>query len=180
MLRKFFWIGLAVMLFSLYGCAGKIIPLSSARDPDGDGDCKGATLFPMTWPSNGRKTFVYDPPGHAWAVYDESGERQNTGKASGGVFVCPGTDESCMTAVGEFRILRKGDSSCISSIYPLETNGGAPMPYCMFFHNGQAIHGTPYVADYYNSHGCIGVTVLAAEWLSNYLPVGSRVVVLPY
>lgn len=165
----------------LSGCS-QTAGLFSNNDPDGDFDTKGATYFPMTRPASSQRVFVFDPKVNAWAVYNRKGERVNTGRASGGKFYCPDIGRPCKTVVGQFRILDKGDASCASVKYPRSSNGGASMPYCMHFHpKGYAIHGVNgHVPDYYNSHGCIGVTVEAAKWLNNYLNIGSSVIVTPY
>lgn len=170
-----------IILFGLAGCA-HTMRLFSGGDPDGDGDAKGVVYFPLTRPATGHRIFVYDPKVNAWAAYDEHGIRQNVGRATGGKIFCPDIGRTCRTIVGQFRIIDKGDSSCISSRYPRNTNGGAPMPYCMHFSpKGYAIHGTADVPDYYNSHGCIGVTERAARWLNqDFLKIGSTVIVLPY
>ena len=46
----------------------------------------------------------------------------------------------------QFSVKRKGLPSCVSSKFPLG-KGGAPMPYCMFFRGGYAIHGSPRIID---------------------------------
>lgn len=155
----------------------------TADDPDGDGDTKGRGYFPETRPATGRHVFIFDPNYTAWAAYDENGHLVNTGKASGGNYYCPDINRSCKTITGKFRIISKGDADCISSIYPLETNGGSPMPYCMYFSSlGYAVHGSYEVAENQNvSHGCIRITPTAAEWLSrNFMNVGTTVIVVPY
>jgi len=90
---------------------------------------KGFGYFALKRPASGRWVFIFDPNYGAWAAYNESGTLVNTGRASGGKDFCPDVDRPCRTTVGRFRILRKGDADCESSIYPIETNGGAPMPY---------------------------------------------------
>ena len=64
------------------------------------------------------------------------------------------------------------------------------MPYCMYFNNGQALHGEPNGLPGYNaSHGCVRLYVSDAEWLrydfveppmayNKYR--GTKVVILPY
>lgn len=159
-----------------------IISSSTANDPDGDGDSKGADYFPATRPAIGKKVFVFDPNYHAWAVYDENGKLINTGKASGGKLYCPDVRRRCTTISGNFKIISKQGADCKSSKYPLETNGGAPMPYCMYFSSkGYGIHGSYDIPDDNASHGCIRITPTAAKWLNeNFLDVGSNVIVLGY
>lgn len=139
------------------------------------------SAFPDTRHATGKRVFIYDPKVNAWAVYNEQGQRVNVGRATGGKLYCPDINRSCKTVIGGFRVIAKGDENCQSGRYPVETNGGAPMPYCMLFHpKGYAIHGTSYVPDRPNSHGCIGVSYSDAEWLSQFLNVGSVVIVRPY
>lgn len=170
-----------VLLFSLTGCTS-IFSTLSGNDPDGDHDTKGANHFALSRPATGRKVFIFDPRYHAWAVYDQHGKRINTGRASGGNVYCPDIGRSCRTIVGRFSIIAKGDSDCISHAFPIETQGGAPMPYCMHFHpKGYAIHGSYHVPNYNASHGCIRVTPTVARWLNTkFMNIGSTVIVLPY
>ena len=95
---------------------------------------------------------------------------------------CPDVRRSCKTVVGTFSVLYKGGPGCASKVYPLETNGGAPMPYCMKFHKkGYAIHGSNDVPNRNASHGCIRVTPAAAKWLShNFIQNGTTVIVREY
>lgn len=176
-MRSFVFISFFVVCLSLIGCA----QLSGA-DPDGDNDSKGAAHFPLTRPATGRRVFIFAPKYGAFAVYDEKGNRINTGRASGGAVYCPDVGRACRTVVGKFTIVSKGDAGCISNRFPIETNGGAPMPYCMHFGSkGYAIHGSYHVPDYNASHGCIRVSPTVARWLNNhFMKVGSTVIVLPY
>lgn len=169
-------------LLNLTGCAGTPFGFLSPGDPDGDGDTKGAAHFPATRPATGRRVFIFSPKTKSWAAYNEQGSRVNTGRASGGSYYCADIGRSCTTVTGKFTIVSKGDADCISSRYPIETNGGAPMPYCMHFGSkGYAVHGSYAVPDYNASHGCIRVTPTAAKWLNyNFMQVGSSVIVLPY
>jgi hypothetical protein len=127
-----------------------------------------------------KNTFVFSPRLDQWTAYDSDGYAVASGHGNGGADYCAQLGKACHTPVGVFNVYRKGDSSCASSEFPLG-QGGAPMPFCMFFSNGSAIHGSPYVSDYNTSHGCIRVVTPAAQWLSShFMQVGTRVVVLPY
>lgn len=176
---------------SLSGCAKAVnaphqtqnkAVLTPYEDPDGDGDDKGYNHFKMQGPATGHKVFVFDPNFDAWAAYNPDGIRVNTGKASGGSAYCPDIGRSCETIVGTFKVVSKGGFSCKSNAYPIETDGGAPMPYCMHFGSGgYAIHGSNSVPNYNASHGCIRVTPKAAKWLNkDFVSVGTTVIVLPY
>lgn len=136
--------------------------------------------FPAQREASTKPTFVFSPKHLAWAAYDESGQLVRTGPASGGQHVCPESNRSCRTVVGRFSVRDKGDEGCASSKYPLGS-GGAPMPYCMHFYKGFAIHGTDRPLDRLGSHGCIGISTSAARWLNEeFLEVGSPVIVHPY
>ena len=178
-----------VIIFSIVGCAhNKVAPdkpnavSTQGPDPDGDGDSKGFGFFADLIPATGGRIFIFDPNYNAWATYDEQGYLINTGRASGGKLYCPDIGRACRTIVGTFRVLSKEGPNCISHKFPLETHGGAPMPYCMYFSGkGYAVHGSGDVPDYNASHGCIRVTPTAAKWLNEeFMTIGTRVVVLPY
>lgn len=144
-------------------------------------DSKGSGHFPEKRAATGRKTFVFDPKIHAWAAYDAQGNRIKTGRASGGADWCDDVGRSCRTVVGKFRVYSKKGEECRSSKYPIETNGGAKMPYCMHFHGGYSIHAAYDVPNGNASHGCIRVLPSAAQWLNqNFIDVGTTVEVKPY
>jgi hypothetical protein len=158
------------------------ITLSSTEDPDGDNDNKGYNYFPLRMEPTGNKVFIFDPNFKAWAIYDAEGDRINTGKASGGKYYCSDVGRGCKTISGKFRIISKGGAGCISNKYPIETGGGAPMPYCMYFSGkGYGIHGSNDVPNHNASHGCIRVTPTVARWLSqNFIELGTTVIVRQY
>lgn len=126
----------------------------------------------------GGKTFVFDPHSYKWGAY-EDGDLVADGYANGGNHWCGDIHRRCHTPQGVFRIQSKGGASCRSKKFPVG-RGGAPMPYCMFFSGGYAIHGSPRLTYANVSHGCIRVSYEAANWLKDFLPVGSRVVVMRY
>lgn len=100
-----------------------------------------------------------------WSAFDSQGERIRSGRVSGGKDFCPDTGKNCETVIGTFIIYRKGGEDCKSTIYPVG-RGGAPMPYCMFFHGGYALHGSNSVPDYNASHGCVRMSPEDAQWLN--------------
>lgn len=138
--------------------------------------------FPLQRAATGNRVFIFSPRAHAWAAYDENGERVGTGPGSGGRSFCRDIGRSCRTVVGTYHVISKGGASCRSNIYPVRTGGGAPMPYCMRFHkSGYAIHGASHVPNYNASHGCIRVAPDAARWLNqNFVQLGTTVTVLSY
>ena len=144
-------------------------------------DTKGSFYFPEKRPATGRKVFIFDPKATAWAAYDAQGNRVQTGSASGGKDFCEDIGRSCHTVTGKFRVYSKKGEDCTSSIYPVETNGGARMPYCMHFSGGYSIHAAYEVPNYNASHGCVRVLPSAAKWLNeNFMDVGTTVIVEPY
>ena len=146
-----------------------------------DSDHKGSYYFPEQRPATGKKVFVFDPKATAWAAYDAQGNRVKTGSASGGKDFCEDIGRSCHTVTGTFRVYSKKGPECTSSIYPIETGGGAKMPYCMFFSKYYAIHGSYDVPNYNASHGCIRVTPGDAYWLHrNFIRIGTKVIVKSY
>lgn len=141
---------------------------------------KHARGFAQQRKATGNRVFIFDPRRLMWAAYSAQGKLIKTGRASGGKGYCPDVRRSCRTPRGNFKIYSKGSSSCRSSKYPIG-RGGAPMPYCMFFHRGYAIHGSPNVPSHNASHGCIRVKPAAAKWLHrNFIQHGTSVIVRPY
>ena len=114
---------------------------------------------------------------HAVAAYNTKGELVHWGPVSGGKGWCPDVRQYCNTAVGAFRVVQKQGPECISEKFPVETNGGAPMPYCMHYYRGFALHGST-LPGFHASHGCIRLFHDDAQWLNkHFLKVGDRVVV---
>lgn len=143
----------------------------------------GIVVLPLIWVNNASasgKKFIFDPHALMWYAYDGSGNLVNSGRASGGRGYCPDIGRRCKTPSGKFTVHRKGSAYCKSSKYPIG-RGGAPMPYCMFFHGGYAIHGSYDVPNYNASHGCIRVKPHDARWLSqDFIDYGTTVIVRPY
>lgn len=138
----------------------------------------------------GEKVVVVDPSIHEWGAYDPDGTLVNSGIATAGNSWCKDIRRSCRTKVGSFRVYSLGSKGCKSSKFPIP-RGGAPMPYCMFFNGGQALHGSApgNVIRANVSHGCVRLKVKDAEWLRfNFVegPTsqngfrGTRVIVRPY
>lgn len=150
-----------------------------------------AEEFPRSIDSDGRKTIVVSPRLHAWAAYDEEGMFIRSGRASLGKDYCPDLGKSCRTPSGKYIIYEKRGSGCISSKFPIPY-GGAPMAYCMFFHEGYALHASDNVPAGYNaSHGCVRLLHADARWLNlNFIDMpevikrpqypGTNVIIKPY
>lgn len=147
-----------------------------------------AGSFPAYIDPIGEKQIIVDPQIHKWAAYNEDGKLVKTGMATAGASYCPDIGKPCRTKVGSFRIDSLGDRGCKSRKFPLP-NGGAPMPYCMFFNGGQALHGSNAVVAANRSHGCIRLHVEDARWIrfnfaeepnSANEQMGTIVVIRPY
>jgi len=128
-----------------------------------------------------KKTVFVDPAVLAWGAYDTNGRLVRWGPASLGSDWCHDLGHRCHSPVGSFAVYQKGSYSCRSTKFPLP-HGGAPMPYCMYFHGGFALHGEPGGLPGDNvSHGCVRLLVGDAEWLSKqFVDVGTAVIVGPY
>lgn len=144
--------------------------------------------FPSSIPPEGRKKIIVDPQIHMWAAYDEDGKLVKSGLATAGRDFCPDIGRPCRTKIGTFRIFSLGESNCKSRTFPVG-KGGAPMPYCMYFHNGMALHGSHEVVPGNISHGCVRLRVKDARWLrynfaeeptANNEQLGTIVVIKPY
>lgn len=161
----------------------------TSATPTGTGTAKTTTAtqsyptyhFADSRPATGKKVFIFDPKQYAWATYDSNGQLVRDGIASGGRAYCSDINARCTTPSGTYSVYRKGGADCKSSIYPIG-KGGAPMPYCMFFRGGYAVHGSYDVPPGMNaSHGCIRVLPSDAQWLSqNFMSVGTTVIIRPY
>jgi len=127
----------------------------------------GATqnaAVPTAISASGEKVILIDPKVHAWGAYNAKGKLVRWGIASAGASWCADIQKSCRTRVGDFRVYSAGNKHCSSSKYPI-AQGGAPMPFCMYFSGGQAIHGANQVEMTNKSHGCVRLYRDDAKWL---------------
>lgn len=144
-------------------------------------DKRGRNYFPLKIAATGEKQFIFDPKASAWAAYDENGVRVMTGSGSGGKNYCEDVNEPCRTVTGTFHVYNKRGAECKSGEYPVETYGGAKMPYCMYFFRGFTIHAAFDVPPMPSSHGCVRVLPSAAKWLNEqFITIGTKVTVLSY
>ena len=125
--------------------------------------------FPRYIDASGEKTIYVSQAKLAWGAYDDKGELLWWGPLSSGSGHCKGLDGTCTTPSGSFRVIRKQDIDCISTAFPMRSDGesgGAEMPYCMHFFRGYALHGSDTVPGYRASHGCVRIFVEDARWLN--------------
>ena len=125
--------------------------------------------FPRYIESTGEKTIYVSQKKLAWGAYDENGELLWWGPLSSGSGHCRGLDGTCTTPSGSYRIIRKQDIDCVSTAFPMRSDGesgGAEMPYCMHFFRGYALHGSDTVPGYRASHGCVRLFIEDARWLN--------------
>lgn len=113
----------------------------------------------------GEKVIMVNLEQLAWGAYDAQGNLLNWGPASGGQAYCSDLKRGCRSPAGKFTVYEKGDGGCVSTKFPLG-RGGAPIPYCMFFHKGFALHGSYDVPGYNASHGCVRMFINDARWLN--------------
>lgn len=115
----------------------------------------------------------------AFGVYNKEGQLLYWGPASGGRAYCDDTHEDCHTVLGHYRIYRVQGEQCRSSKYPIATHGGAPMPYCMHFFRGYALHGSTLAGFVNHSRGCVRLFYSDAKWLQQrFAKIGTRVVIV--
>ncbi|KTD04194.1 enhanced entry protein EnhA [Legionella geestiana] len=125
--------------------------------------------FPRYIESSGEKTIYVSQKQLAFGAYDADGELLWWGPISPGIEYCPGVRGGCHTPTGYFRVIRKQDDSCVSTVFPRRSNGvngGAQMPWCMHFFRGYALHGSSEVPGFPASHGCVRMFVEDARWLN--------------
>lgn len=133
--------------------------------------------FPHYREAEGHRIILIDLSQHAFAAYEKTGKLVHWGPISGGKSYCKDAGGPCTTITGDFKITRKDSEECISNTYPKSTDGGAPMPYCMFFKGGYAMHGST-LPGYHNSHGCVRLFFDDAKWLNkHFAKTGTRVIV---
>ena len=101
----------------------------------------------------------------AWGAYNSGGKLLKWGPISAGKNYCKDIGERCRTPKGSFHVIRKMGSGCESTVFPVG-KGGAPMPYCMFFKGGIALHGSYELPGYNASHGCVRLYPKDARWLN--------------
>lgn len=180
---------IALLIATLAGCASYCDDSCFITDDQGflhrsihyTEDKRGRDYFPLTLTATGKKHFIFDPKVFAWAAYDELGNRVMTGSASGGKDFCEDVKASCRTVTGTFRVYHKKGIECRSGEYPVETTGGAKMPYCMYFFRGYTIHAAFEVPSANSSHGCVRVFPSAAKWLNEqFITLGTQVTIMPY
>ncbi len=150
------------------------------KEPPKDAQLLDYSPFKKKIDAPGEKVIMVslDQDQQAFGAYDTDGHLVYWGPVSGGRGYCPDIKGACHTAVGSFSIYRKEGGGCKSTIFPIG-QGGAPMPYCMFFHGGFALHGSFNVPGYNDSHGCVRLFVEDAKWLNeNFVRKGEALSVI--
>lgn len=122
--------------------------------------------FPLQIDAEGEKQVIVDQDKLAWGAYDSNGQLVKWGPISSGQDKCPDSARACRTMTGIFRFFSKENEKCRSNIFPIG-KGGAKMPFCMYFHKGFALHGSPDMPGYRASHGCVRMFTRDAEWLNH-------------
>jgi L,D-transpeptidase ErfK/SrfK len=121
----------------------------------------------------GKTLVIVDLSDNAFAAYNPSGTLIHWGPVSAGKDWCPDVGRGCRTPKGVYQLQSKGSPFCISSKYPVP-DGGAKMPYCMFFYGGYALHASN-LPGYHDSHGCVRLFYDDAKWLNlEFAKLGSE------
>lgn len=129
-----------------------------------DVDPMSLSPFSQQIDAPGEKVIIVTLKDLAWGAYTADGQLLSWGPVSGGQEWCPDIRRGCRTVTGTFKIYRKQGAKCVSSKFPVP-RGGAPMPYCMYFHDGYALHGS-WLPGYNASHGCVRLFPGDAKWLN--------------
>jgi L,D-transpeptidase ErfK/SrfK len=133
--------------------------------------------FPAQISAPGEKVIFVSTGQMAWGAYDANGTLLRWGPTSSARGYCPDVHRGCHTVLGKFAVYHKEGSHCFSTKFPVG-RGGAPMPYCMFFHGGFALHGSYEVPGFNASHGCVRMIVDDAKWLNEeFVDIGTPVIV---
>lgn len=141
-------------------------------------DMMSLAPFPAQMDTAGKKLVLVDLSKLAFGAYDAQGQLVYWGPVSGGKNFCPDIQAPCQTPPGNYWINVKRGADCFSSTFPVDTQGGAPMPYCMFFYGGYALHGSDAVPGYNASHGCVRLYPEDAQWLDEqFTKIGTKVVI---
>lgn len=134
--------------------------------------------MPKQIPATQSKVIVVSLAKEAFGAYDNNGNLLLWGPVSTGEGYCSDIHRGCHTPIGEFIIQYKEGPDCKSTKFPVG-KGGAPMPWCMYFHRGFALHGSYEVPGYNASHGCVRMFVNDAKWLNqNFTRDGETRVVI--
>jgi lipoprotein-anchoring transpeptidase ErfK/SrfK len=121
--------------------------------------------FPLKIQGVNEKIIIVDQDKLAWAAYDAQGQMVKWGPIASGRDKCPDSARACRTLTGMYRVFSKENEKCKSDVFPIG-KGGAPMPYCMYFHKGFALHGSSDMPGYRASHGCVRMFTRDAKWLN--------------
>jgi hypothetical protein len=125
--------------------------------------------MPLTVSEQTKPLLVVNKQRQAWAAYDKHGNLIRWGPVSTGRSICGASNQSCKTPSGHYHALYKKGKNCYSGSYPKLISGeqgGAPMPYCIYFYKGYTIHGSNDLPGYPSSHGCVNLFMDDARWLN--------------
>lgn len=141
-------------------------------------DYMALSPFPQQIDPPGQKLVVIDLSVFAFGAYNADGRLVRWGPATGGKAWCDDMTRSCLTAAGDYKIYRIQGPNCVSSQFPMETGGGAPMQYCMHFYKGFAIHASTLSGFVNKSRGCVRTFDADARWLNHrFVKLGTEVIV---
>lgn len=127
---------------------------------------------PFTIPATGKKLIRVNLSALAFCAYTAKGKLVHWGPVSGGKYWCKDIGRACNTQEGAFTVFNKRLRNCQSNTFPMNTAGGAKMPFCMFFYRGFALHAST-LPGKNDSHGCVRMFYKDAIWLNQgFVQVG--------
>lgn len=139
----------------------------------------GMSPLPKHIDTYGEKEVLINLKLFAFGAYDKQGNLLYWGPVSSGRKKCYDANGNCSTVTGKFRVFRVEGKNCESHEFPLETHGGDPMPYCMYFHGGSAMHYSTLSGFINRSAGCVRMFKADAQWLNKkFVKLGTLVVVI--
>ncbi len=159
-----------------------VIGLLAAGSTLGEAHAQGTTRAPAT--SGSKQGVIPAKPialGYKWIDIDISGQRLVayvgrtpvfSTRISSGVARHP-------TVLGTFRVYTKLTSTRMAGGVGKEHYDLPNVPNTMYFYGGYGIHGAYWHNNFGRpmSHGCINLSLSAAQWMFNWTPVGTTVVV---
>lgn len=145
--------------------AGMVLKIPDAGSPEAEVAAPGA-VAPGAPVADGKVILVILSEQMVYAY--EGGQLLRQTRVSTGL---PGTP----TVTGEFQVYVKYVAQLMSGPGYYLPN----VPYVMYFYQGYGLHGTYWHSNFGQpmSHGCVNLPTPEAEWLFNWAPVGTRVVV---
>lgn len=122
-----------------------------------DDDGSSSVSLPSYRDTNGKETLFISISDQAFGAYDQHGDLIRSGRVST-------AKSGYNTKTGTFtNLYKRGRTDCWSNKYKVN------IPYCMFYHEGYAVHGFHHVPNRPASKGCIRMTISDARWVYDWV-----------